>query len=116
MKNLNDLISQITDEKLLRVLELVAKQGRYYDERQIFHIANAPEVLENWKSQIEGMEEAYETNGWDGYKQPIAHLKESIARLESWQDSAYLFVIRGNTPIKCIDSPESMMEYFKDEK
>jgi hypothetical protein len=113
MKNLNDLISQITDERILRILDEIKKYGSWQsDDVLVLDEWSMGLALDGYKEDLEYYQDEYEKTGSALYKCDIKRLKSDIARLEKWKESAYLGVIKGNAPIRSISTSEECLAFF----
>lgn len=113
MKNLNDLISQIEDERILRILHQIEQDGFWYEKKiSIFDIHKSDELIEDWKLEIELLGDDYEESGQDHYRVKAGNLRGDIKRLQSWKETAYLFVLLNGQLMRHIDSAEKCVEFF----
>lgn len=116
MKNLSDLISQIEDERILRILGEIKEYGSWQsDDVLVLDQRSLGLALEGFKEDLEYYKDEYEQTGLTLYKCDIKRLESDISRLEKWKESAYLGVIKGNAPIRSISTAKECLEFFGEE-
>lgn len=115
MKPLSDLISQITDERILKILNKLgaSEEGWISMGDNIFlcNISIAEAMIKDWREHIKYFKDrlSYFPNR---YKYRIKILRSKIKRLTSLLDKAYFYVIKDEAIATFVDSPERCVEFF----
>jgi hypothetical protein len=117
MKNLNDLISQITDECALMYLHEIEKDGLYCrPDVSVVDIKLADEFAESWSKEIGLLHQDFERTKDLKYLTDITNLCCSIHNLLYQKDTAYLFVVKNGLLIRFINDADECLQFFGETK
>jgi hypothetical protein len=117
MKNLNDLISQITDECVLIYLREIEKGGLYLcRDFSVVDIKLADEFADSWSKEIGLLHQDFERTKDRAYLRDITNVCCSTSNLLYQKDTAYLFVVKNGMLIRFINDADECLQFFRETK
>lgn len=115
MKNLNDLISQIEDERILSILHELKEKGIMYLGHNVglFDIKEAPALIKSWQEDyIPFYLKEYELTGDIWHKTEATDTERAIEEVKKIMDTAYLFALKNGHIVFSVNSPERALTFF----